>query len=72
MTTLERSIMIFVGAFLFLTGLGKAYWEIKSWEVLSTLEQRPPLVGNDPRVYFRSFIVVAAIGLTLLILGCLF
>ena len=61
--------LVLVGSYLFLLGIGKTYWAIKSWEVLSTLEQRPTLYPDGPRVHFRAFICVAAIGLALVVLG---
>lgn len=60
-----RLILILVGVFLFLLGIFRAWWEVKAWEVLSMTEQRPPLVGDDPKVEIRLFIWVAAIGAAL-------
>ncbi len=65
-----RGAMILTGAFLFLLGVGKTYWEVKSWEVLSTIGERPAVYeGDNPRVHFRIFIFVAALGILIFVGG---
>ncbi len=69
MEPIWRAVLIFVGSFLFITGIGKMIWEMYSWGVLAQTGERPPLVGNNPRVYFRLYILVAAIGATIVALA---
>ncbi len=63
--------LIGLGSFLVFMGAGKTIWEIYSWGKLSELGERVPLVGNNPRVHFRIFIVIAALGATLIAAGVL-
>ncbi len=61
--------LIFLGSFLLLLGIGKTVWEMYSWATLSKLGERVPLVDKDPRVRFRLFIFVAALGAAAMIAG---
>lgn len=63
--------VLLAGSFALIIGLTKTYFEIKAWEVLVKIEQRPPEVGGVYRVYVTMYVFVAAMGLTLLALGCL-
>jgi hypothetical protein len=58
--------LFFLGAFLVLQGTWKIVWEFHSWAVLSKMGERAPLVDGDPRIRYRSLIVTAAIGVTLM------
>lgn len=64
-----RLAAVFLGTFFLLLGIGKAAWEQWSWGVLAYLQLRPALVGNSPRVKFRVYLLVAAVGATILAAG---
>lgn len=66
MLTAVRILLVLAGVFLFLLGVFKAWWEVKAWEVMSTLELRPASINGKPRMGdIRIFIVVASIGAAL-------
>lgn len=66
-----RAGVVMVGAYLAILGIGKIYWEIKSWEVLSEMEIRPALYPDGPRVRFRIYVFIAAVGLSMVVFGVL-
>jgi hypothetical protein len=66
-----RIAVLLLGSFALLQGLVRTYFTIKAWEVLVKVEQRPPDVGGEYRVHVTLYVFVAALGATLLVLGCL-
>jgi hypothetical protein len=66
-----RGTVLLIGAFACLWGLTKTYFEIKAWEVMVNSEQRAPEVRGDYRVYVKLYVFMAALGLTLILMGCI-
>jgi hypothetical protein len=65
-----RLILIFVGGFLLLNGLVRAWWEVVCWKTLAQIELAPATVDGRPHnVSLRGHILVAAIGLTIFVAG---
>lgn len=66
---IAKVFLVFMGSFFGVLGIGRIVWEFHSWSTLSHLGQRPPLIGDDPRVVFHPHAVLTAVGVTLLCLA---
>jgi len=62
--------LVFLGSFLLLNGLVRAWWEVVCWRTLAQLELSPASIDGRPHnVLLRGQIATAAMGLTIFVAG---
>jgi hypothetical protein len=65
-----RLFLVFLGSFLLLNGLIRAWWEVVCWKTLAQIELAPATVDGRPHnVSLRGQIATAAMGLTVFTAG---